>query len=59
MKNVINIDREAQRNKKKKKEEFKKYIYDGLLEKFGNIPEHMKPEVDKKVEKAVSEHFKG
>lgn len=59
MKNVINIDREAQRNKKKKKESFKKYIKDGLLSKFGNIPEHMNEQVEKKIAEVTEEHFSG
>jgi hypothetical protein len=56
---LINLDKERQRQKKRKKEAFKKYIYNGLLEKFGNIPEEMQAHVNQKVDEITAEHFSG
>ena len=59
MNNIINLDKERQRKAKRKKEAFRKYIYDGLLSKFGTIPEAMVDHVNAKVNQITEEHFNG
>lgn len=60
MNNKLNPKKETRRKRKKLAErDFKDYLYNGILKKFGAIPIELQAQVDRKIIEVTESHFNG